>query len=54
MCQTLYATTDEIHQLLVPGRSGQAADVILDSLGAPTGITLALLALHAIRRRNTR
>ena len=51
---TLYATTDEIHQLLVPGRTGQATDVILDSFGSLTGIALALLALRAIRRRRVR
>ncbi|MCG0239352.1 MAG: VanZ family protein [Firmicutes bacterium] len=31
---TLYAVTDEWHQTYVPGRSGQAGDVVLDSLGA--------------------
>lgn len=32
-----YAATDEIHQLFVPGRSGQVSDVVLDSLGAFAG-----------------
>lgn len=27
----LYAISDEIHQLLVPGRSGQVSDVLLDT-----------------------
>ena len=31
---TAYAGTDELHQLFVPGRSGQVSDVLLDSAGA--------------------
>lgn len=34
----LYACSDEIHQLLVPGRSGQISDVVLDTIGAFIGI----------------
>ena len=34
----LYAISDEVHQLFVPGRSGQAADVFIDSAGALLGI----------------
>lgn len=30
----LYACTDEIHQLFVPGRSGQFTDVLIDCSGA--------------------
>ena len=29
----LYAVSDEIHQLFVPGRGGSAADVAIDTLG---------------------
>lgn len=29
-----YACTDEIHQLFVPGRSGQFTDVMIDCIGA--------------------
>ncbi len=36
----LYASSDEIHQLFVPGRGGQVKDVIIDSFGAMVGITL--------------
>ena len=38
---TLYAASDEIHQLFVPGRSGQLRDVLLDSDGVAAGILLA-------------
>lgn len=34
----LYAISDEVHQLFVPGRGGQVSDVILDSAGAIIGI----------------
>lgn len=33
-----YAILDEIHQLFVPGRSGNIIDVIIDSLGVMFGI----------------
>ena len=33
----LYASTDEFHQLFVPGRSGQVKDVLIDSCGAVAG-----------------
>ncbi len=32
-----YACSDEIHQLFVPGRSGNIIDVTIDSVGALTG-----------------
>lgn len=34
----LYATSDELHQLFVPGRSGQLTDVLIDSSGVICGI----------------
>ena len=34
----LYACSDEIHQLFVPGRSGEILDVIIDSIGSLIGI----------------
>lgn len=39
----LYAISDEIHQLIVAGRSGNIKDVIIDSLGVLTGIMFFLL-----------
>ncbi len=36
----LFAITDEIHQLFIPGRSGEVKDVVLDSVGAAAGILL--------------
>lgn len=40
---TLYAVTDEFHQLFVPGRSGQLSDVLLDSLGVLFGCLIVLV-----------
>ena len=34
----LYAISDEVHQLFIPGRGGQVSDVILDSVGTIVGI----------------
>jgi VanZ family protein len=34
---TLYAATDEYHQVLVPGRSANPLDVVIDSFGALCG-----------------
>lgn len=39
----LYAISDEIHQLFIAGRSGQPSDVILDSLGAVSGLGIFML-----------
>lgn len=36
----LYAISDEVHQLFVPGRGGQLRDVIIDSTGALVGILI--------------
>lgn len=38
----LYAISDEVHQLFVPGRSGEVRDVLIDSVGALTGIVVCL------------
>ena len=38
---TLYAASDEIHQLFVEGRGGQMQDVLIDSAGALFGVFLA-------------
>lgn len=35
---TIYACTDEIHQLFVIGRSGQVKDVLIDFIGSCIGV----------------
>lgn len=36
----LYAISDEIHQIFIPGRSGQITDILIDTIGALLGIIL--------------
>lgn len=43
----LYAISDEVHQLFIPGRSGEVGDVLIDSFGALFG----MLVYSRIRRR---
>ena len=50
----LYAASDEIHQLFVPGRSGQLSDVILDSAGALAGVAAFTVLCWLINRRKAR
>ena len=47
---TLYAGTDEFHQLFVEGRSGQFTDVCIDSAGALAGL-LILAGCLALGRK---
>ena len=37
----VYAMSDELHQLLVPGRSGEVRDVLIDSTAGLLGVLLA-------------
>ncbi len=48
---TLYAGLDELHQLLVDGRSGQWTDVLIDSAGVYCGVLAATCALYLLRKR---
>lgn len=47
----LYATSDEIHQLFIPGRSGQITDIILDSMGVIIGILFLLIIVEIDKRK---
>lgn len=51
LISTLYAASDEIHQLYVPGRSGQFSDVLLDSAGVFAGVLISLVVVHIYNRR---
>lgn len=42
----LYACSDEIHQLFVPGRSGEVRDVLIDILGACLGVSFYYLVFR--------
>ncbi|MDX5475278.1 MAG: VanZ family protein [Bacillaceae bacterium] len=51
----LYAISDEVHQLFVPGRSGEVRDVIIDSAGAGVGIFMYhVLKTAAFKTRRNR
>ena len=36
----LYAVSDELHQMLVPGRAGAPLDVAIDAIGVAVGVVL--------------
>ena len=45
-----YSISDEVHQLFVIGRSGEIRDVLIDSLGALTGIILVYIITKLYRK----
>jgi len=47
---TLYAASDEVHQLFVPSREGCVQDVVIDACGAAGGLWLLWL-FHRMRKR---
>lgn len=46
----IFASSDEIHQLFVDGRSGSPKDVLIDSFGAFTGIASTQILCCIIRK----
>jgi|SRR5699024_940462 len=46
----LYASSDEVHQLFILGRSGEVRDVFIDSTGSATGITVYILLGKIFRK----
>ena len=47
----IYASSDEIHQMFVDGRSAQVTDVMLDTLGVLFGILILMLVLQIADRK---
>ena len=45
-----YATSDEIHQLFIEGRSCELRDVCIDSLGVLTGIVIVMIIVTIFRK----
>lgn len=45
---SLYAITDEIHQIFVPGRAFQISDILVDSIGALIGVIASFVTLKII------
>ena len=48
----IYAISDEIHQLFVPGRAGQIRDVLIDSAGSLLGIILVMAFVKILIKFN--
>ena len=48
----IYAISDEIHQLFVPGRAGQVRDVLIDSAGSFLGIILVMAFVKILIKFN--
>ena len=46
----LYAVSDEVHQLFVPGRSGEIRDVCIDFVGSLIMITILALSARYIKK----
>lgn len=46
---SLYACSDEFHQLFVAGRAGQISDVLVDSAGAVFGLALFLVLVKLVK-----
>ncbi len=47
----LYATTDEIHQIFVPGRSPKVTDVFIDTAGIIFGLFIVLFVIKIYQKR---
>ena len=43
----LYAITDELHQILVPGRSCELRDILIDTIAASVGVGMIMLIRRA-------
>ena len=50
----LYAISDEIHQIFVSGRSGEALDVLIDSAGVVLACFIGLAAYQLVVKREQR
>ncbi len=48
---SLYAASDEIHQLFVPGRAGRIGDVLIDSVGVLLGWGVFIVIMRIIGRK---
>lgn len=46
----LYAASDELHQVFIPGRTGQISDVAVDVSGGATGLALLWRGRKFIKR----
>ncbi|MBQ2896925.1 MAG: VanZ family protein [Clostridia bacterium] len=47
----LYAISDEVHQIFVPGRSAQGSDLLIDSAGSAVGIIIIWFIFYLWARK---
>lgn len=47
----IYATSDEIHQVFVPGRGPLFTDVLIDTSGVIVGILIGMCSMKIFKRR---
>ena len=47
----IYAISDEIHQLYIPGREGKIVDVYIDTLGIITGVIFINIIIKIINKK---
>lgn len=52
MISLLYAISDELHQLFIPGRSAEVRDVLIDVCGAAFGLLIIKLGMKILSRRD--
>lgn len=52
MISLLYAISDELHQLFIPGRSAEVRDVLIDICGAAFGLLIIKLGMKILTRRD--
>lgn len=50
----IYAISDELHQLFIPGRGAQVKDVLIDCAGAASGISIAAIIRSITKTKKTR
>ena len=54
ICGSLYAVTDEVHQLFVDSRSGELRDFLIDSFGVLLGVLLCRCVCVIYRKKKKR
>lgn len=54
ICGSLYAATDEVHQLFVDSRSGELRDFLIDSFGVFLGMMICRCIIMIIRKKKKR
>lgn len=50
----IYACSDEIHQLFIPGRSGELRDVLIDMVGSLLGILIVSKIINKKQKINSK